>query len=390
MIITLILMGIDDKVMANSKPKKGNGKHEKEKPIPRPEKPEQEAPEPKPMKEAEPRPISSEPEGLKRESISTPAYQTREGKWEVGKTQAPYEKPSASRAVFTETVEKPIEGAKKSIEKAEKLTLTQKIRGFAANLRNIPKNAVDTTVGYADAKYLNWQTGRYLKKNPYSDSTVLYMMHGVDQSIGSQRKLARQARDQGYLPYLLKGKHSKGPEWVAEDALKQVGGLLKKANVIEASKRKDKYVGHSSGGNVGLYLATDKRTEKYGIKEVHAVAPTPHGMKPHTLGQRLIGMVADISPEDTRKQKGRENVERLHNRGEPYIPVYVTAGRYDNLVPPQDAVYQHAKGMHIIDHPDSTHFGTSGVNESVNKVILDLIGHPSKYKHMREYFRPEK
>ncbi|MCX6706820.1 MAG: hypothetical protein NT001_01620 [Candidatus Woesearchaeota archaeon] len=394
-------MAIDDRVIANSKKNKSKPYDSKEKPIPKPDVLDEKSgeykqagtmPEPKPVKQAVPRPMPSDV--IKRESMGTPVFQERDenGKyvWRKGETQAPYERPSSTRDIFKDAVERPIESAVKGIEKKEKLTLTQKIKGFAANLKNIPKNAVDTTVGYVDSKYLNWQTGRYLKKNPNSDSTVLYMMHGLDQSIGSQRKLARQARDQGYLPYLLSGKHSKGPEWVADDALRQVGKLHKKAHIKDASNRNDKYVGHSSGANVGLYLATDKRTEGYGIKEVHAVAPTPHGMKPHTLGQRLIGMVADLSPEDTRKEKGRQNVMKLNKRGEPYIPVYVTAGRYDNLVPPQDAVYQHAKGMHIIDHPDSTHFGTSGPNEKMNQIILDLIGHPSKYKHMREYFRQEK
>ena len=58
--------------------------------------------------------------------------------------------------------------------------------------------------------------------------------------------------------------------------------------------------------------------------------------------------------------------------------VDVIAGKLDNLVPPSDAVYKHAKQHYVIDHPDSTHFGTSGANDGMNKVFVDLLKKPEK------------
>ncbi|GAF69310.1 unnamed protein product, partial [marine sediment metagenome] len=87
--------------------------------------------------------------------------------------------------------------------------------------------------------------------------------------------------------------------------------------------------------------------------------------------------------DDVRKIAGKRNALEMARR-KPKIPVDVIAGRYDGLVPPSDALYQHAKTHYVIDDPDSTHFGTSGVNSKMNNIFIENLkekGKPEeKYK----------
>ncbi|MCX8147325.1 MAG: hypothetical protein N3D84_02565 [Candidatus Woesearchaeota archaeon] len=311
-------------------------------------------------------------------------FNPKTGKYETIKveTKAPYEKPFVSKIEY-EKIAKSYEGPKREIAKKTRLSLTERIKGAIGNIKNIATNAFDNTVGYGIAKYQNWQTKRYFKANPDANTQIVYMMHGVDQNIGSQWRLAKTVHKQGKRAYHLKGHHSLPIEENVNKAFKQIEDFHRHTKLKNIDLRNDLYTGHSSGGNVGLYMATDPRVTKYGISHVQARAPTPTGFKAKTLPQRLIKLVANTAPEDITKEEGRRNVIKLHKRGEPYVPVHIVAGKYDRLVPPEITLYKHAKGIHVLEHPDSTHFGTSGVNDEINKVLLDILNYHSEKKYKK-------
>ena len=254
-------------------------------------------------------------------------------------------------------------------------TTAGKIKAGFYNVGKIVHNAYDNTIGYAVAKGQNRGTREFYIKNPASKDKIVYLMHGVFQNEGSQAKLGKQLKKGGYNPYHLKGKHHLKRKENAEQAFEQIDEFQKDTKLKNPSKRSDIYSGQSSGADVGIYMAGDKRIIKYGIRKVQARAPAPTGVKPKTLGQRLL---IPLVPEDSLKgDMGKRNAVEL-NRRKPKVPVYVVSGKYDNLVPPSDAVYKHAKKHHIIDDKDSTHFGTAGGNKKMNDIIIDLMKNPNK------------
>lgn len=267
--------------------------------------------------------------------------------------------------------------------------LGDKVYQMVANVKNMAVNAIDNTVGVPIAHYQNWKTARYLKGHPDTKNPILYLMHGLAQTIGSQWRLASQARDLGMQPYHVKGKHHLGDIKAAEDAFHQIEHMHRQTDLKDAYKRKDIFSGHSSGANVGIEMAADEKIKKYGIAQVQARAPTPHGFKGmRTIEQKAAGMILDIKGEDVSKSKeARERAMRNYARP-PHAKVYIVSGREDALVPPDDTVYKHATGYHILRHPHATHFGTSGVNKDVNKMTLDLLVKPSLYRPV-DWYQPK-
>jgi len=310
-------------------------------------------------------------------------------RFKPGQGYTPKPGAGSNKEKFEKEIEKPYAPVKQELQKKATPTFGQKVRATLKNTKNIAVNAFDNSVGYGIARYQNYQTRKILEKNPGIDNKIVYMMHGLDQNIGSQWRLARQARKDGKIAYHLRGNHGKGLDQSVDLAFKQIEDLHKRTKLKDVGKRNDVYTGHSSGANVGLYMATDERIKGYGINHVQARAPTPTGLKVKTWGQRLITPIMDISAEDVTKELGRKNVLKLHARGKPHVPVYIVAGKYDNLVTPDMAAYKHAKGMHVIDHKDSTHFGTSGVNDIMNRIFIDLINNTHKYASIKKYFKPE-
>ncbi len=284
-----------------------------------------------------------------------------------------------------------IKGIEHGLEKArERMPGPRKLKEKAGtmfrNVRNMTVNAIDNTVGLPIAHYQNWKTAHYLKKHPDTKNPILYLMHGLAQNIGSQWRLASQARDIGLHPYHLKGKHHLGDEGAAKDAFHQIEHLHHDTHLTEPHRRKDYFSGHNSGGNVGIEMAGDEKIKKYGIHHVQARAPTPHGFKKaQTIEQKAAGMIIDIEGENIGKSKtAREAALRRHER-EPHVPVYIVSGREDALVPPDDTVYKHAKGYHVLKHPHATHFGTSGAHKEVNKKTLELLVDPNLYRPVDWY-----
>ena len=268
----------------------------------------------------------------------------------------------------------------------EPRNLKDKLYQMISNVRNIAVNAIDNTVGVPIAHVQNWRTQRYLKGHPDTKDPILYLMHGLAQSIGSQWRLASQARDRGFRPYHLKGKHHLGDTDAAEDAFHQIEHLHHETHLKDAYKRKDIFSGHSSGGNVGIEMAGYEKAKQLGIGHVQARAPTPHGFKQmRTIEQKAAGTILDIEGENIgTNKKAREGAIRKYERPS-QVPVYIVSGREDALVPPSDTVYKQAKGYHVLKHPHATHFGTSGVNKDVNKMTLDLLVNPSLYRPVDWY-----
>jgi hypothetical protein len=279
-------------------------------------------------------------------------------------------------------VEKSYSSLKKELapykQAAPKAGLGGKIKAAFYNVGKVAKNAVDNTFGYGIASYQDYKTRKHFKKNPGSEDQVVYLMHGLFQNKGSQWRLAKDLRKEGFKPYHLKGYHHLPREKDADKAFEQIDKFHKYTKLKEPQKRNDYFSGHSSGADVGIYMAGDKRIRKYGITAVQARAPAAGGIEAKTLGQKLLMPFAN---EDNVKKSisAKKSAVTLADR-KPKVPVYVVAGKYDNLVPPSDAIYKHAKKHYIIQHPDSTHFGTSGGTSHMNEVFIDLLKPKKAYK----------
>lgn len=264
---------------------------------------------------------------------------------------------------------------------APKLTLGEKVRGTYHNIKNVARNAFDNTVGYGIAKYQNRKTRKSFKKG--SDKKIVYLVHGVMQNEGSQWRLAKELRKQGYEPVHLKGYHKLPRKESSDKAFEQVDKFHKKAKIKDAEKREDLYSGHSSGGDLGIYMAGDERIKKYGIKKIQARAPAPYGIKGRTIGQKVLMPLAKL--DNVKKKLGRRNALEMHER-KPIVSIDVIAGKYDQLSTPADNAYKDAENYYIINHPDSTHFGTSGVNDEMNKLFVENLETKKKEKkYMRDY-----
>lgn len=278
-------------------------------------------------------------------------------------------------------VEKEFDEVKKTREKTAKYapspTTTGKIKAGIKNIGKITQNAYDNTIGYFSAKTQNFSTKRHYKKTPEAEDKIVYMMHGAFQNEGSQWKMGKQLKKEGYMPYHLKGHHKLPRKENAEKAFEQIKDFQEDTELKEPSKRKDMYSGHSSGADVGIYMAGDERIKKYGIKHVQARAPAPSGIEAKTLGQKLLAPL--IKEENLKGYMGRRNAVEIEKR-KPKVDVHVVSGKYDNLVPPSDAAYKHAKKHYVINDADSTHFGTAGGNKKMNEVQIDILK-----KHDKDY-----
>lgn len=267
-----------------------------------------------------------------------------------------------------------------------KKSLSESIKATFRNIPNMVRNTYDNTVGYGISSYQNFSTTRALKKEP--GKSVGYVMNGLAQNIGPGWRRGRELRKAGLLPYHLRSHHYKPLEEAHELTLNQIRRLHQKAKVIEPHKRSDHLMGHSSGGNYAIYAAGDKRTREHGIKYAQAIAPTPYGIKANKLSHKLMGMFVDLSVDDVTKSRvARENALKMYHR-KPVIPVDVVAGKYDGLVPVEDTVYKYADKHHVIHHPKSTHFGTSGSNSEINKILVDLIMEQRGRYRGKEYKAP--
>ncbi|MBD3310488.1 hypothetical protein GF351_04670 [Candidatus Woesearchaeota archaeon] len=266
-----------------------------------------------------------------------------------------------------ENIEEELEPVREKAK--QKKTLKERYNAFVNNAANVVNNAFANTAGYAIAKYQNFRSKRNLKKD--NDKDIVYLMHGSFQNEGSQWRLAKELKKEGYVPYHLKGNHHLDRKGSAQEAYKQVEKLHEKADVENASERNDYFSGHSSGADTGLYMATGKEAKKHGIKAVQARAPAPYGIKGRTFWQKAL---MPLAKKDNIKDVTTQREVSEFYRKKPAVDVHVLAGKYDALVPPEDAVYKGASSFKVIDHPDSTHFGTSGVNKEMNEMFVDELG----------------
>ena len=252
------------------------------------------------------------------------------------------------------------------------------------NLKNIARNAVDNTVGYGIAKYQNAKTTRALASDSQTDGQIVYLMHGLFQNEGSQWRLAKQLRKQGKIPYHLKGHHSLTREENAEKTFEQLEKLHTKTGLNNAHERYDAFSGHSSGGDMGIYLAGDHRTPQYGIKKVQARAPAPTGIKAKTFGQYLLMPAA--KDDNVNRYEGRRSAVEMSKRKPVHgVNLQILAGEADRLVLPEDTAFEHAHDHAFLTGPNSTHFGTSGGHKEMNEqIIAHLDKPPSQYKPLRE------
>jgi hypothetical protein len=245
------------------------------------------------------------------------------------------------------------------------------------NIGNVARNAYGLTIGYARAKGQNWKTRRHYKKNPASKARIRYLKAGFAQNEGAQATYGKQIEKTGDHPYHLKPNHHLPRKENAEKTFEQIHELHKYTKLKNVSDRDDSFDGHSSGADIGIYMAGDERIKKYGIKKVQARAPAPVGIKARRIGQKLL--MPFVNEDNVGKTAGKRSALEMAAR-KPLVPVDVIAGRYDGLVPPSDAVYKHADHHYVIDHPDSTHFGTSGVNKDMNNIFIQNLKEKEKQK----------
>jgi hypothetical protein len=240
------------------------------------------------------------------------------------------------------------------------------------NWYNIARNAYDNVFGYLTAKRQNRETESHFKKNPKSDKKIVYLMHGVAQNIGSQWRLGEALQKEGYMVYHLAADHNKKREEVADKAFKDIAAFHKKTGIKKPEQRNDHFSGHSSGADAGIFMSCDEKILKSGIKHVQARAPAPFGLKITNISQKLVGMMASLEHDDVGNYSTARKNALENKRREPNVPVYIVAGERDNLALPKGTAYPHADKHFVIKHKDSTHFGTSGVNNEMNNILVHL------------------
>src|SRR3989338_5324485 len=227
------------------------------------------------------------------------------------------------------------------------------------NVKNICVNMYENTVGNVLSGYENWKSRRALKKD--SNKDIVYLAHGYFQNRGSMRQLAKQARERGQIPYLIKQNHEKKSRDENRDMFfEQVKKLHDKTGISEKDRYKaishtrktsgykginkpagayrgrDKLIGHSEGANVALYAAQDPRIQKYGIGRSYAVEPSPTGMKLTNADQRATDLVSkmmgvELDKDDYNNPKARKEAVKLYSK-EPLIDTYILSGRQSGLV----------------------------------------------------------
>ena len=253
-------------------------------------------------------------------------------------------------------------------------------RGLYDMVKGFVENAYANTVGYPLSLYQNYKTVKEIRKNPDVKKRVHVIVPGFFQNIGSHYKLGRQLREQGDLHYHVHAGHGiatmKPLEEKANKFYQKMDYLRQKTGLSEKDFQKipKTYRGHSSGADLGYYLAGDERIKKYGIDKVIGVAGTGGGLEMKTPAQKLFAKAfPQLKAEDPRYSKhARKNIVNL-NEKRPKVPVYSIYGSNDELVPRHKIIpYQHAVNEAIIYHPQAGHFGTSGQNYMINKAILEL------------------
>jgi|GEM_PF-2439448 len=253
---------------------------------------------------------------------------------------------------------------------APKPTTGERFKATISNIKNVATNAIDNTVGLGIAKYQNYKTKDYFRNSKDQSDKIVYLMHGVFQNQGSQWRLAKELKKQGYRPYHLNGNHIKGRKVSVDKAYEQIENFHKAANIRDAKERDDYFSGHSSGADTGIHMAADSRIKKYGIGSIQARAPAPYGLKARTIGQKIL--LPMVSGDDITTFLGQKEAVDTY-KAMPNVPVYIVAGYNDGLVTPSDAVYDKAQMHYLISGPESTHFGTSGGNKKTNRQFVDLI-----------------
>jgi len=288
---------------------------------------------------------------------------------------------SDDQATLTEykRLEKGLAPYKKEAAKIQP-SLGQRVKAAANGVANVARNVYDNTVGYGIAKVQNYGTKRHFKKDPASKNKIVYLMHGIYQNEGSQWKLAKQLKKEGYKPLHLKGHHRLSRKEAAEKGFEQIDDFHKYTKLKDAEKRSDHFSGHSSGADVGIYMAGDERIRKYGIKNIQARAPVPYGVKGTTIGQKMILLSPQARMDNLKKIGGKRRAVEM-GKVNPKATIDVIAGKYDELVTPPDAVYKKANKYYVIDDPDSGHFGTTGTNPKMDRLFVKHLKDLDKEKY---------
>ncbi|TKJ17807.1 hypothetical protein CEE44_04750 [Candidatus Woesearchaeota archaeon B3_Woes] len=267
----------------------------------------------------------------------------------------------------------------------ERSPLGKRMRVGVRNVKNIARNIHANTYGNLSVYRQDSQTKSHYKKNPRSKEPMAHITPGFGMTRGSMYKLGKEFRKEGYRPVFHKGHHFLSEKEGAEKGFRKMRKLHRYTKLEDIPNRNDIMIGHSSGGNRVRYMARDKRIKKYGIKKAYAIAPTPTGFKPQTLGQRLLAPL--IGKEDIRYEKGQRTALELSGT-KPEISTYNISGKEDGLVPPKIAADKDAEEHYVVEGPDSTHFGTSGATPRINELLVDLVKNQSKPRY-RRYKRKE-
>lgn len=246
---------------------------------------------------------------------------------------------------------------------------SERFKAAIGNIKNLATSAIDNTVGYAIAKHQNYKTKNYFANTGGNENDkIVYLMHGVFQNQGSQWRYAKQLQKEGYKVVHLKGNHLKTREHSVNEAYRQIQNFHERAKIKDPKKIKAYFSGHSGGADTGIYMAADERSKKYNIQAVQARAPAPYGIKPRTIGQKIL--MPFVSGDDITTFMGKKGAIDMYNK-QPIVPVDIVAGYSDGLVTPQDAYYDKAMGHYILPPgANSTHFATSGVNNNANKYFV--------------------
>lgn len=272
-----------------------------------------------------------------------------------------------------EDTEKELKGMREQASNDNEKSLWDR---FAAGVKNIPyqaANAIATVAGTPVALYQNRKTKQEIKENPKTSKKIMYITHGLGQTRGSAIVMARQAREEGFLPIILKGNHRMDSTERLESQYEQISDVHKETGLEDIALRKDIYRGHSSGGNLTIDMASDPRSIEHGIGYGQAIAPAPYGITPKSLTQRiLMKVLPGASDEDTRTESGKKMaIEYAAKR--PVLPIQVVGGQHDAAVPPEDAIYRHAANIRHIKGPGSTHFRTSHIDRKTNQETLQYL-----------------
>ncbi len=276
------------------------------------------------------------------------------------------------------------------VEEAEelgkgKLKLKEKIDDSGAEIaKDFMNNAYENTVGYVRAKFHNWKTRREVKKNPEEakEKRLHILVPGLVQNEGAMRKLAKQIEERGDLAYIARAKHGitdiKSIEERSENIYEAMDTFKEKTGMSdeEFKKMKKTLVGHSSGADVGYFIAGDERArEKYGIEDIVAIAGTGGGIEMRTPIQRAFAkLVPSAKEDDPNTSRGaRENIIKLYER-KPKVPVYSVQSEGDRLINRKGmrVPYQHSANEVVIEGDNIGHFRTSGQHKETNAIVIDL------------------